>query len=92
MTTARFNVRITDERGAFLRVIALVERRQFVIRTARVAPHSAGDGALVEFEVARGPLSFESLACQLERLHDVRAVAIESHGTALTPASSRRTT
>ncbi|MEE4175681.1 MAG: ACT domain-containing protein [Xanthomonadales bacterium] len=73
-------VQICAREGAVLRTLGLVERRGFRIESLNVA-EAQGDGQAMRLTV-RSDRSIALLKRQLERLHDVIWVEMESDGPA----------
>lgn len=76
--SGRIEVSFTPREGAVLRMLGLVERRGFALRAIAMAEGSSAASLAMDVE-ARDPLRrLDVLARQLERLVDVRSVAIST--------------
>lgn len=74
--SGRIEICFTPGEGAVLRMLGVVERRGFAVRTIAMAEDSSAASLAVEVE-PRDPLRrLDVLARQLERLVDVRSVSI----------------
>lgn len=76
--SGRVEISFVPGEGAVLRMLGLVERRGFAVRGIAMAEGSSSATLAMDVE-ARDPLrSLDVLSRQLERLVDVRSVAISS--------------
>jgi acetolactate synthase II small subunit len=74
--TGRFDIVFDPQEGAVTRMLGLVERRGFALKTIAMAGDSNPASLVMDVE-ARDPLRrFDVLARQLERLIEVRSVAV----------------
>ena len=74
--TGRIDIRFMPEEGAVTRMLGLVERRGFALKSVVMASDSSPAALALDVE-ARDPLRrLDVLARQLERLVEVRSVAI----------------
>ena len=74
--SGRIEISFTPGEGAVLRMLGLVERRGFAVRAIAMGQDASAASLAMDVE-ARDPLRrLDVLARQLERLIDVRSVAI----------------
>jgi acetolactate synthase regulatory subunit len=74
--TGRIDIVFTPQEGAVTRMLGLVERRGFALKAIAMAGDSNPASLVMDVE-ARDPLRrFDVLARQLERLIEVRSVAV----------------
>ena len=74
--TERLQVSFTPGEGALVRMLGLVERRGFALRGVTMSEASAGASLDLEVEPRDPSRNIDVVARQLERLVDVRSVAI----------------
>lgn len=77
----KHTIRITVKQieGAIIRIIGLVERRGFSIKSVNATPSACGQEMAMVIEV-ESERSTETLARQVEKLFDVRAVSVQISG------------
>lgn len=84
----QLTIEIADQRGACLRVLSLVERRQFEVRSLTCTEGHRPATLAVEMVLGRGPLGIESLLRQIEKLSDVVSVSSSSRASAASAAQT----
>lgn len=75
--TLRITIRHIE--GAIIRIIGLVERRGFSIKSVNATPSTCGQEMAMVIEV-ESERSAETLVRQVEKLFDVRAVSLQVAG------------
>jgi acetolactate synthase regulatory subunit len=81
--TGRIDISFTPEEGAVTRMLGLIERRGFALKGLAMAAGSSPAALAIDVE-ARDPLRrLDVLARQLERLIEVRSVAISPSQTGM---------
>lgn len=76
--TERLEVTFTPGEGAVLRILGLVERRGFNVRSIAMREALAGASLAIDVDPRDAARNIKVIARQLERLVDVRSVAVST--------------
>lgn len=78
--TARLTISFTPAEGAVVRMLGLVERRGYLLRSVEMSEHAGGASLVIDVEPRDPSRRAQVIASQLGRLVDVNSVSLTAAG------------